>query len=329
MRALLIAGALGLLALTLGAAASGDPYRDQADTVPCPAAPHGWFNPPADKGGRTVLTPLSVLTAPDGVDEYSAAPVVQIDCVYQTASGKSLEVSVRYALPIDLNPWNDFYIGCTSTHHPAAVSTAPEAWNTKQRIYRVEGAKSWSLATFIDNLSQLEPADVPKFEAMTDTMLKDVQHLAHNCSLAGNHKPVAIQGLWTFDFDVNATKTGVTSSARTNGSFITTATTNGNPTGTISNLTAANFRVRIRSHGKASAITLHVGAPIGFSHSYGSVLRAQVLVLGSTVPGCKPGTTGSLAISAPFMSTPAVALSVCGQTYLNGKGTVRASIKSV
>src|SRR5437870_4589139 len=184
MRARSIAVVLFVLVLGAGSAsASGDPYRDQAETIGCPAAPAGWVNPPESQGGRTVLTPLTPLTSGDDPIVLFGAPIVQINCVYEASGGKYLQVSVRYALPIDLNPWNDFDIGCTVLHHPENVATAAHAWSDRGRIYRVVGAKTWSLATFIDDLRELGGSDVPRFESMTDTMLAGAQRFAHNCQL--------------------------------------------------------------------------------------------------------------------------------------------------
>ena len=251
MRVWVIVSVLSVLVLTAGAAsASADPYRDQAETIACPSAPPGWVNPPESEGGRYVLTPLTGVASGDDPTEFFAAPIVQIDCHYRTTGGKDLQVFVRYALPIDINPWNDFYVGCTITGRPEPASTAARAWNDDGRVYRVVGAKTWSLATFIDNLRQLGKNDVPRFEAVTDAMLKAAQPFAHNCKLAGNGGPVNLKSIWTFSFDVQTTSAGVTSSARSSGSFVTTAITSGSAVGTISNLVAKNFRLEVKSKGK-------------------------------------------------------------------------------
>src|SRR5437660_1123992 len=103
-----LVGVLSVLALGVGtASASTDPYRDQAETIQCPSPPSGWFNPPEGGGGRRILTPLTAVQQTDDPTLHFAAPLVQVDCHYQTTSGKDLVVSVRYALPIDINPWND------------------------------------------------------------------------------------------------------------------------------------------------------------------------------------------------------------------------------
>jgi hypothetical protein len=325
-----IAGVLSLLVLAAGVAkASADPYRDQAAAIACPSAPPGWFNPPESQGGRIVLTPLTTVTSALDPTVRFAAPIVQVNCDYRTTDGKDLQVMVRYALPIDINPWNDFYIGCTATGRPEPASTAAHAWDDQGRVYRVVGAKTWSLATFIDNLGQLGKGDVPRFEAMTDGMLKAAQPFAHNCKLAGNGGPVTIQSIWTFNFDVQTTSAGVTSSGRSSGSFITTAGTSGNAIGTISKLVARNFRLSVTSKGKKAWVAIHVGAPIEFRHGYGSLLRTHIAVIGSNDPECRKGSSGTLLVSLQSLTPPRVVVQVCGQTFLDGKGRVVAGIQTV
>jgi hypothetical protein len=321
---------LSLLAISGGTAgASGNPYLDQAENITCPAAPAGWFNPGDAAGGRTFLTPLTALVQPDGPTEYFSAPVVQVDCLYKTDGGKQLDVSVRYALPIDINPWNDFYIGCTVTGHPQNAATGPHAWNDQDRIYRVVGRKTWSLATFIDDLNFLSPTDVPRFETIADSMLASAQPFAHNCKLAGNGSPVAIKSIWVFSFDAQTSKGGVTSSGKTSGSFITTPDASGGSVGAISNLRADDFRVRVTGKGQRGSLELRVGSPIEFRHSYGAVLRANLKVLASNEPGCHGGATGVLVLTVQYLTAPSVSIRVCGETYLDGKGDVSAQMKTV
>jgi hypothetical protein len=330
MRALLIVGVLSMLVLSAGTAgASMDPYRDQAETIACPSAPAGWFNPPESEGGRSILTPLTAVAQTDDPTVLFGAPVVQVGCNYRTTGGSELQVSVRYALPIDLNPWNDFYIGCSVTGHPVSVATAPHAWNDRERVYRVVGAKTWSLATFVDDLRALRKEDVPRFEAMTNTMLKAAQPFAHDCKLAGNGAPVDLKSIWTFSFDVQATKAGVMSSARSSGSFVTTASPSGSGVGAISNLRATDFRLRMTSKGKTRSLTMHVGAPIAFNHGYGTLLRTQLVVVASNDAGCRKGSTGTLLVSLQSLTPPRVVVQVCGHTYLDGTGRVRARIQTV
>jgi hypothetical protein len=329
VRALVIVGVLSMLVFSGGtASASTDPYLDQAETIACPSAPPGWFNPPESEGGRNILTPLTAVAQTDDPTVLFAAPVVQVDCHYRTAGGNDLQVSVRYALPVDINPWNDFYIGCTFTGRPQPVSTAAHAWNDRDRVYRVVGAKTWSLATFIDGLRELGKDDVPRFEAVTDAMLKAAQPLAHNCKLAGNGGPVDLKSIWTFSFDVQTASAGVTSSGRSSGSFVTTASS-GSAVGAISNLAAANFRLSVTSKGTTRWLAIHVGAPIEFRHGYGSLLRTHLVVLASNDAGCRKGSTGTLLLSLQYLTPPRVVVQICGHRYLDGKGRVSAQMKTV
>lgn len=327
MRARFTVGALVLL-FAFGAGmvhAAGDPYAVQADKVPCPTPSKGWSNVPS---ARSVLTPNTI--SPDGsLILYFAAPIVEIVCVYRTPAGKDIDLRVRYDLPIDVNPWNDFDIGCTATHPPAAPSIAAKAWNARQRVYRVIGVHTWSLATFIDSFKQLKPADVPRFETMAKLMLKGVQPFAHGCSLAGGGKPTEIKSLWTFSFDVHSTSGGVTSTGSTSGSFSTAVGPDGTATGAISNLSAPDFQLRVTGGGKRDVLSIHVGTPIGFSHGYGAALRTQIVVTASNDAGCQKGSKGTLLVSVPYLSSPTVKLEVCGHSYLDGKGPITAFIKSV
>ncbi len=329
MRAWVTAGVLLTLVLSAGVAgASPDPYRDQAETIGCPAAPAGWSNPPESEGGRSILTPLTPVASALDPTVLFGAPIVELTCDYKTTDGRYLQVSVRYALPIDLNPWNDFYVGCTALGRQQPIATRAQAWNDSDRVYRIVGAKTWSLATFVDNLKQLETNDVPRFEVMANSMLKAAQPFAHDCKLAGNGGPVSLTSLWTFSFDVQTTSAGVTSSASSSGSFETTADTAGSMVGTIRDLRATDFRLELASKGKKQSLALHVGAPIEFRHTYGSLLRAHIVVSSSSDTACREGSAGTLLVSLQNLSPPRVVVQICGHTYLDGKGTVRARIQT-
>ena len=329
MRVWRVVVAASVLVLGVGTArASTDPYHDQADAkVPCPAAPTGWAHPPDSTGSRFVLTPLTVIQ--NGTRQVAfGAPIVQINCEYVAGGGtKNLEVMVRYALPIDLNPWNDFYVGCTALGRPQPPSTAARPWHSSDGVYRVVGSKTWSLATFIDDLKALGTSDVPRFEKVADTMLTDAQPLAHNCGLAGNGKPVDLQTIWSFAFAATTSSGGVVSTGKSSGTFLT-ASVPGTSTGTISKLVAADFRLTLTSKGKKQYLAIHVGEPLGFSHSYGAQLRAQVVVVGSNDARCRSGSTGTLELSVQALTVPVVKLQVCGGTYLDGKGLVTATMHS-
>src|SRR6266702_5771800 len=89
MRARFIVGVLSVLVfIAVAVSASADPYRDQAETILCPSAPPGWFNPPESAGGRFVLTPLTAVAQTDDPTVLFGAPLVQLNCIYQTTGGK-------------------------------------------------------------------------------------------------------------------------------------------------------------------------------------------------------------------------------------------------
>jgi hypothetical protein len=311
------------------ASASPDPYRDQAEKIACPQGPPGWTSISESDGGRYILTPLTVVAQVDDPTLIFGAPIVQVDCRYRSPNNRYLQMSVRYALPIDINPWTDFYIGCTSTGRPQPATTARHAWNDRERVYRVVGAKTWSLATFIDDFNAIPKAQEPRFEAMTNQMLRAAQPYAHDCKLAGGGKPVQLKAIWSFGFDVQTKKAGVTSSGQGSGSFVTTASPSGTTIGTISSLLATNFRLKLTSKGKTRSLTIRVGSPIAFQHSYGSLLRAHVVVAASNEPGCRTGSTGTLLVSLQSLTPPLVRVQVCGHSYLDGKGKVKAFIQTV
>ena len=135
-------------------------------------------------------------------------PSSRSTCVYRAAGGKDLQVSVRYALPIDINPWNDFYIGCTVTatrrsSRPARTPGTTTIASTESSARR-PGASPRSSTTS----GVLRKDDVPRFEAMTKAMLKAAQPFAHDCKLAGNGGPVDLKSIWIFSFDVQTTTRG-------------------------------------------------------------------------------------------------------------------------
>ena len=62
--------------------------------------------------------------------------------------------------------------------------------------------------------------------------------------------------------------------------------------------------------------------------SYGSLLRTHVVVTASNDAGCRKGSKGTLLLSLQTMTPPHVAVRICGQTYLDGKGKVAARIET-
>jgi hypothetical protein len=311
------------MALALPASSVADPYADAASVITCPAGPAGWFVPPGTEG-RYVLTPLTV----SGGDENEAPEAyggsqVNVDCTYWTQQGGRLTVSVRYALPIDFNPYADFYIGCKTNTMGVGAPTGPQPWNNQQRLYRVLSNVSWSYATFYDAYDQLQGSDITSFEAITRQMLKDAEPIAHTCAL--NLQATAPQTLWTFGFDANVKNAGLTTTGGTSGTFFTRPNVNGG-TGQLTQLKAVDI-VLTMSHGskKVGAVTLHVTQPVSFTYSYGAVLRALVQVSASTYAPCRFGATGTLTVDT---NTQTATVQVCHRNLVEGTGSTNAHISN-
>jgi hypothetical protein len=161
-----------------------------ANSIACPAPPSGWFLP-GGSSGRYVASPSKADAVPadmlqPGLDQ------VTVYCHYFTKSGKALIVSSNYALPSNLNPFNDFDVGCSDNASKAGVATGGYGWNTKDRIYRVVSLTTWGYAAFWDYQRQLVKRDVGSFEAVTQSLLTRSEPAAHSCSLAGFGKEVPI-----------------------------------------------------------------------------------------------------------------------------------------
>ena len=145
--------------------------------------------------------------------------------------------------------------------------------------------------------------------------------------ISGNTR-ANVKSIWFFSFDVQTRRAGVTSSARSSGSFVTTANPSGSSVGAISNLFAKDFRLSVAGKGKTRSMTIHVGSPIVFKHSYGSLLQTHIVVTASNDDGCRKGSKGTLLLSLRAMTPPHVAMRICGQTYLDGNGKVAARIET-
>jgi YD repeat-containing protein len=309
------------LALALPASSVADPYADAASVITCPAGPSGWYVPPGTDG-RYVLTPLTV----SGGD-VNEAPMayggsqVNVDCTYWTHQGGRLTVSVRYALPNDFNPFADFYIGCKTNTTGIGGPTGPMPWDNQGRLYRVLSPSSWSYATFYDAYAQLQGNEVGAFEAITRTMLKSAEPIAHGCSLT--LAPTAPTTLWAFGFDANVKSGGLTTTGGTTGTFVTSPNQNGG-VGTLGQLKANDFVIRVAQGSRqVGAVTIRVTQPVSFKYSYGAVLRALVQVSSSTYAPCHVGATGTLIVST---NTSTATLQVCHRNLIQGTGSTNAHI---
>ena len=307
---------MSFLALALPADSVADPYADAASVITCPSGPSGWFVPPGSDG-RYVLTPLTT-TANTGA--YGGTQV-NVDCTYWTHQGGRRTVTVRYALPNDFNPFADFYIGCKSNKMGIGGPTGPKPWDNHDRLYRVLSDTSWSYATFFDAYGQLQGNEVGTFEAITRTMLKSAEPVAHNCGL--KLVETAPQILWTFGFNANVQSNGLTTTGGTAGTFMTRPNQNGG-TGALGELKAGVIVLKISRGSKpVGSVTLRVTDPVSFTYSYGAELRALVQVSTSTYAPCHNGATGTLTVST---NTRKATLQVCHRNLIQGTGDTNAHI---
>jgi hypothetical protein len=316
---LVVAGIL-VLAATSSAATSatptttGDPYLVAARVITCPHAPIG-FKLLRGSAGRFVLTPLS------SMNESPGGTSVQVTCNYVTQKGGVLlAVAVRYALPTNVNPFNDFDIGCTSLSTQKTAGSGSLPWSTQGRIYRVASPTSWSFASFDDSSAVLTSTDEPAFETIAQTMLESAGPIAHNCKLA-NTAPQA-QTVWTFSFNAHVQSHGLTTTGGTLGTFVTAPQPGGEVA--LGALKARDIVLKI-SQGTQTvgSMTVALTRAVSFDYSAEGALKAAVLVKSSTYAPCHSGTTGLLTVA---VTTRTVTLQVCNRNLFAGTGVTGPSI---
>jgi hypothetical protein len=317
--ALAVVSAVG--ARVAGAERTSDPFA--ATGVDCPAAPSGWFLPDS---GRSVFSPL---TNPHEGPAPEQQPVggyqMRVNCDYYTTSGRHLELSVSYALPMDPNPYNDFDIGCGAASSSAGPSVGALPWSPTTRIYRIVSATRWADAVFYDNLGQLQPNDVAPFEKATQRLMQSAEPAAHSCTLVT--KPSLVTEIWNFSFDATVLQQGVHTNAGSSGSF-TTTTSQGAQSRAVTTLKMSRIVLTVSGQGLAqpASVTLSAIRGLGFRWNRGATIQVAVKVNRSSYAVCKPGATGKLTIST---QTRTVELNVCGRSLLQGSGQVHEQIDSV
>jgi hypothetical protein len=303
------------LACSTRASALSDPYADAASVIICPAGPSGW-SVPGDSTGRVVEDPLTPISG--GV---WGGDQVNVDCNYQTSAGGHLKVTVRYALPaVAFNPITDFDIGCDSNVGPAGAATAPMAWHSKTRLYRVLSSKAWVYATFEDPYHQLDSGEVGVFESVARRMLAKAVPEAHGCKIT--LAPQALKTLWAFSFDAKVSNDGLTTTGGTTGTFYA-ATSAGAVGGAVTQLQSDEIGLQI-ANGSTSvgSVLIRLMQPSSFSLQSGPVLTTQLQVVQSTYAPCSVGATGTLTIDGSGTAT----VQICNQNLLAGTGSDNALI---
>jgi hypothetical protein len=288
-------GALVLVAVAAPAASARSSVKDP-NSIACPAAPAGWDSSPVRKD---VATPQSV---PEPAAEEHLATggnQVTISCTYFASLVKQVTLRVSYALPTDINPVTDFYFGCGGGGLP---------WNDSDRVYRVPALEQWANASLIDLLGAVPAANVPTFEALTRQLLQNAAGYGHPCVTVS--KPTALTSRYSFDIRVaggNLKSVFWTSESQAKGGV--------QP---VVQADVSTTLLKVKAAGKMRTLAIKLTRGIDYRptrfHTADTV-RYAVKVVGTRVPGCKRGATGTLTIS----NRPSLLLQVCGQSFLQNE----------
>src|SRR5438105_985383 len=124
MRAVLVAA---IATLAWGAAASAAEVPN-ANSIACPAAPSGWTLP--KDMGRWVVSPNQADAVPSRLNDNwdPGRDQVTVFCNYFTKTANTLLLQVSYALPGNINPFNDFDVGCVDN---SPSPGGARVWDTK------------------------------------------------------------------------------------------------------------------------------------------------------------------------------------------------------
>jgi hypothetical protein len=280
---------LGLAALAPRPVMAADIIKDP-NTIACPSAPSGWVDP--RDANRRVWNPLT--------DTQLGGTAVNVICDYYTTDGsRSLIVNVTYALPQDPNPINDFYFGCGSQG---------TRWTAADRAYRLTSKDQWAIAAFYDYTGQISDNEVPAFETIARQLLQNARGYGHECSVA--LKPTDLPATFIFSFQVSA--------GTASGTFLTKSPPAENgPVGVVQ-VSVPNIALTVKVNGERHPITIRVRHGLDYHAARpasAGKLRLAVDVVGSKVPSCHKGATGTLTVT----TAPSVLLEVCGQSFLHGK----------
>jgi hypothetical protein len=292
-RRLVACSLASLVGLLLAVAASGGPGKG-VDSIGCPPGPSGWNNPPVTKG---ITAPQTTNNGYGGGYEQVAAGgnVATVTCSYHNTTSKQVYVAVSFALPTDLNPLNDFDLGC---------SRGDAGWNATERVYRVSSRSEWALATLTDSGRYLQAGEVPAFEGVTRELLRNAKGFGHSCVVAV--RPTEVPSRFFFDIKVGGDNLKAT--------FWTPPSPDKSGVFPIEKISPARAKLQVNtSNGMRTlgiAFTKGIDYRIQTGHSPARV-RFHVRVTTSHVPACSAGATGQLTIATPID----VAIDVCGRRF--------------
>ncbi|MBV8065161.1 MAG: hypothetical protein JO064_03480 [Actinobacteria bacterium] len=282
-----LAVAVGALAPQAGAAV---PVKDP-HAIACPQAPAGWIHPAS---GKTVESPQ----INQNIATLGASDQVEVGCDYFHGVTQHILVTVNFAVADDVNPQADFYWGCSSAGTP---------WNPSDRTFRVMSRQQWAIAAFSDVGGTLTDAQVPAFEQITRRLLQNAEGYGHPCTLSSS--PTTVLSNFHYTFQVAA--------GSGEGAFWVDEPSRPKGPVQVQRVNGVTFTLHVASSGPKRRLSVQVVRGYEFQVAQPGVpgqVKLGVRVVGSALPGCTRGNTGTLTVS----TKPFVRLSVCGKTFLHG-----------
>jgi hypothetical protein len=289
-----VAFATAVFFVPAGQAATPSPVKDP-NLIACPSAPSGWTYAPVRK---TLATPESV-PEPDAEEHLATGGnLVTVACTYWATDIRQVTVRVTYDLPTDINPINDFYVGCGNGNLK---------WNSDYRVYRVASDQQWANAFFDDFGLYMPDTEVPTFQRLANQLLQNASGFGHDCTL--KVAPTELMARYTFDIRI--------AGANLKSIFYTKGAPDIAGTKPIVSLARTSAPLQVKANGKTRRLTIKFTDGIDYSLKNGGnvgTARFKVKVTQSGLATCRAGQTGTLTIS----TQPAVLLDICGQTFLRG-----------
>jgi len=270
------------------------PVQKGPDAIACPAAPQGWNHPAVAK---TVSTPQTTSGGYGSNYEQVAGGgnAVTVTCEYHNTSVKQVYVAVSFALPSDLNPLNDFDLGC---------SRGDVNWNSSDRVYRVSSPDQWALATLVDDRASLRTNDVPAFQRVTRGLLQNAKGYGHSCVVTP--RPTELRARFYFDIRAGGDNIKAT--------FWSPPSPSKSGIYSINEITPVTAALQVNTKVGVRVLKIRFTRGIDYRLQTAKLparVRFGVSVAASKIPSCRTGATGTLTISTPL----SVVVDVCGQSF--------------
>jgi hypothetical protein len=250
-------------------------------------------------GGRTIVQPSTV--GGDGGGEGGTE--IDVACQYNSnATGASLRVDVRYALPTDPAPAADFYFGCSSAGVPFTNST---------RTFQAMSPTQWAVTSFSDASGQLKTsADVTAFENVAKQLLANANGYGHACA--------ATAGQTATTFSYRLSFTGAAGNGKVD--FQTAAALISSGSLPVVSTTTPQVKLKLPK----GPVTVKVTSGLKYYPAVSTQkprLELAVKVVKAALPGCTKAGTGTLVFTAS-----ALQLKACGKSFDGGKTTATFAV---